>query len=55
MIFYSLESMAALRHNLHVFICLCLLGAFLVPWLACIVDGIRAGKKPTPKRKGGAL
>jgi hypothetical protein len=55
MIFHSLESMAALRHNLHVFILFCLLGAFLVPWVAAIIDGIKASKKPAPKRKGGAL
>lgn len=45
MIDLSLERIAELRADLRLFILLCLLGAFLAPWLAFVYDGIKGRLK----------
>jgi len=44
MISESFQTMAEVKHSLHVFICFSLLGAFLVPWAAAIWDNLK-GKR----------
>lgn len=43
MIDISLPEIAAMRHKLHVFMCLCLMGTFLAVYIPFIIDNLKKG------------
>lgn len=45
MITESLQTMADVQRALRLFIVFSLIGAFLVPWAAAIIDNLRGGKR----------